>query len=50
MDRDPKQVIQNAKRVSNHGTSDDPRGEDAVDSYIAFETASHTLERMHIIR
>lgn len=50
MARDPKQVLKNARRVSKHGTSDDPRGEDAVDAYIPYETSSHPQERMHIIR
>lgn len=50
MARDPKQVLKNARRVSKHGTSDDPRGEDAIDVYIPYETSSHPQERMHIIR
>lgn len=50
MARDPKQVLKDARRVSKHGTSDDPRGEDAIDAYIPYETSAHTQERMHIIR
>ena len=50
MARDPKQVLKNARRVSKHGTSDDPRGEDAVDKYIPYETSSHPPARVHIIR
>lgn len=50
MNRNPKQVINDAKRVSNHATSDDPRAEDARDIYVPYETSSHPQERMRIIR
>lgn len=38
------------KRVSTHGTPNDPRGEDAAEKYIPYETSGHPQERMHIIR
>lgn len=50
MNRDPKAIIKSARRVSMHGTSDDPRGEEAKDTYIPYETSTHPQERMQIIR
>lgn len=50
MSRDPKQIIQNAKRVSNHATSDDMRGENGESVYIPYETSGNRQGRLHIMR
>lgn len=50
MAKDPKAILARAKRVSDHGTSDDPKGMDGSEIYRPYEIAARSHERLHIIR
>lgn len=50
MSKDPKAILAKAKRISDHATSDDPKGVDGEYIYVPYEVASRSQERLHIIR
>jgi len=50
MAKDPKSVLARHKRVSDHGTNDDPKGIDGSEIYRPYEIGSRSPERLHIIR